>query len=326
MRVSESATPANDDAFDFRAALAKSVRGAPSDLTAYLQALEGDIEIKGARTKLHAYFLPIDANGRFRVEALAEFLCDRVVDYAIPRRVIREAEAEQARTGSTAPILRLEKQARALFTRIANSGEGGELLLFAMAEAVFGFTQILCKMSLKTSAPVHYHGADGVYAEARPDGGLNVYWGESKIYDKPAAAIRECLKSLGPFLTEPEALASMRTRDVLLVNEFANFTDERLVAGLRAAFDVRKPASLKTKHCGIALTAFDCGSYACQPEPTMEQITVAMKAELPSWLKSVGERIAKEKLASFDLHFICVPMPKAQAFRSYFLKLLGAPG
>jgi hypothetical protein len=266
----------------------------------------------------------LDGNGRVRYKPLADFLCDRIVDYAIPRRTIEEAQRQQLETSSTAPIIRLERRARSLFTNIANSGEGGELLLFAMAEAVFGFTQILCKMSLKTSSQMHYHGADGVYAEARPDGGLNIYWAESKIFRDAASAIRECLSSLAPFLTQSDGADAMRQRDILLVNEFANFTDERLVQGLRRVLDVDQVASLGTRHCGFALTAFDCTGYACETEPTLEKIEAALQAELPRWLNGISNRIADENLSRFDVHFICVPIPSAEEFRQYFLQQLGA--
>src|ERR1700680_4139742 len=104
---------------------------------------------------------------------------------------------------------------------------------------------------------MHYHGADGVYAEARPDGGLNLYWGESKIYADAVSAIRDCLASLSPFLVQPDGQDAAREQDILLVNEFANFTDQRLVDGLKRFLDRNDPTSLKTKNCGIALTGFD---------------------------------------------------------------------
>jgi hypothetical protein len=272
---------------------------------------------------LHAYFLPLDGNGRVRFKPLAEFLRDRIVDYAIPRRTIEQARQEADASGSTAPILKLERQAERLFTTLANSGEGGELLLFAMAEAVFGFAQILCKMTLKTSPQVHYHGADGVYAEAREDGGLNIFWAESKVFGDATSAIRECLESLAPFLVEPEGADAKRSQDILLVNEFANFTDERLVEGLRRALNTDHPTSLTTRHCGFALVAFDCDSYSCELEPSLEQIERSLREELANWSTSVSRRVHHEKLHSFDVHFICVPMPSAAEFRSYFLELLG---
>jgi hypothetical protein len=149
---------------DLDEALKRAIRGGPAVTDAHLRLLERDIVVGNTKTNLHCYFLPLDGNGRVRFKPLAEFLRDKIIDYAIPRRAIEEAKRQMAATGSVAPIAKLQAQARGVFTHLAQSGEGGEILLFAMAEAVFGLTQILCKMSLKTSSSMHYHGADGVYA------------------------------------------------------------------------------------------------------------------------------------------------------------------
>jgi hypothetical protein len=90
-------------------------------------------------------------------------LTDKVVDYAIPRKKINEAVKYFNETQSTAKITKLANQAKRLFTRLANSGEGGEFILFLFAEQFLRFPQIICKMSLKTSSQMHYHGADGIH-------------------------------------------------------------------------------------------------------------------------------------------------------------------
>ena len=323
---SESADSRVDRVVDLDAALNRALRGNPSKLDAHLVELERDVVIGKTRTKLHCYFLPLDAHGRIRFKPLAEFLRDQIIDYAIPRRTIEEANKQFALTGSAAPISKLHERAKSLFTHLATTGEGGELLLFAMAEAVFGLTQIICKMSLKTSTSVHYHGADGVYAQVRDDGGLNLYWGESKVHGNATDAIRECLASLSPFVAEADGADARREHDVLLVNEFANFTDERVVNGLKRFLDKDDPASLLTRHCGIALTAFDAGGYPTGgADATMDAIASALKTELSGWQDAVRRRVEHEKLELFDIHFICVPMPSAEEFRKYFLEVMGVP-
>jgi hypothetical protein len=311
-------------AFDLDEALRRAIRGGPRITDAHLRLLERDLVIGTTRTTLHCYCLPLDDNGRVRFKPLAEFLRNRIVDYAIPRKTLEQAARELSETGSAASILKLQQRARDLFTDLAKTGEGGELMLFAMAEAVFGLTQIVCKMSLKTSRSMHYHGADGVYAEARSDGGLNLYWGESKVYGDSTTAIRDCLSSLAPFLAEPDGQNAQREQDLLLINEFANFSDDRLVEGLKQFLDRDSAASLKTRHCGVALTAFDSSSYPAEDAiGSMDAIETALRDELPRWTQSVSRRIGHERLQSFDIHFICVPLPSAEKFRDYFLELMG---
>lgn len=317
---------ATDAPFDLDSALRASLRGGTAPIETHLRCLERDLEVNGTQTTLHCYFLPMDVNGNVRVKPLAEFLLEQIVDYAIPRETAEEAYQEVERSGSFAPISRLHERAKGLFTELGNSGEGGELLLFAMAEAVFGISQIICKMTLKTSGSMHYHGADGVYAEMGADGALNLYWGESKVYTDPSAAIRDCLASLAPFLREPEGADAQRHQDILLVNEFANFSDPSLVAGLKSFLDRDNPNSYNLRHCGFALSAFDSSSYEGE---TAGEITNALedalRRQIRSWQNTTSRGIAREGLERFHIHFICVPLPSADAFRRYFLSLMGVP-
>ena len=170
---------------------------------------------------------------------------------------------------------------------------------------------------------MHYHGSDGVFLEAKSDGGLNLYWGESKLYADAKPAIRACLKSLAPFLKDSEGEDSSRAQDIFLINEFANFTDEKTVKALRAFFDQDNPKSSKVKHCGIALVVFDCDAYPKDGEEDLiEDIEAALKELLPDWRDHIGGRVSEEHIEAFDIHFICLPMQSAAAFRSYFLNLL----
>lgn len=323
-QANATGSTASDDPFDLDAALRGSLRRGSTKIDTHLSCLERDIQVGKTKTKLHCYFLPVDAHGRIRMKPLAQFLRDQVIDYAIPRRTIQEAVDQVNETGSMAALSSLHERAKRLFTHLAKSGEGGELLLFAVAEALFNITQIICKMTLKTSTSMHYHGADGVYAEARADGGLNLYWGESKIYGDAAAAIRNCMESLAPFLREQEGEDAAREQDMLLINEFANFTDERIVAALKKFLDKNDKASFSVRHCGFALSAFDCDCYPSEDvEAKADELAVAISEQLKAWVKNADNRICAERLEKFDIHIICIPLPSAEEFRSYFLSLLG---
>jgi hypothetical protein len=143
--ITPSQPPAYDATAELAGALQRALRGKAGDISAHLSVVERNILIGKTKTRLHCYFLPLDGNGRVRFKPLAEFLRDQIIDYAMPRRAIEEARNQAEQTGSMAPYSRLHERARRLFTDLVKTGEGGELLLFAMAEAIFGFTQILCK-------------------------------------------------------------------------------------------------------------------------------------------------------------------------------------
>lgn len=303
--------------------LLKAVRGGPKVTDAHLRVIEKDFEIDGTKTTVHCYAPRLDGNGRMRINLLAQFLRDRVVEYAIPRKTLETAQAEMDATGSPAEIVRLHEKAKRLFIDLKNTGEGGEFLLFALAEAVLKLAQILCKMSLKTSTSMHYHGADGVYASGDSEGNLNIYWGESKLYENPIAAITDCLKSLAPFLREELGDDAASAQDIFLVNEFADFSDPNTVEALRRFFDQNDPHSNKLRLCGIALVGFDCEGFPNNDEEgTWETIEGTLKEQVPHWGQHVKKRVEEESLAIFDIHFICVPMRSVEEFRQCFLKLL----
>ena len=154
-------------------------------------------------------------------------------DYAIPRSKIAEAKARDAKFNSTEAVAELVERAKRSFTDLATTGEGGEMLLYLLAERFLKLPQILCKMDLKTDEKMHYHGADGVYAGITPEGVLKLYWGESKVYATAGEAISACLESLAPYLLEHEHEGAERERDLLLLSDKADHTDEKLTTGLR---------------------------------------------------------------------------------------------
>lgn len=309
---------------DIAELLSNTIRNDSKVTDTHLKVLDTNTLIDDSKTLVHCYRLPIDGNGRVRFKPLAEFLRNKILDYSIPRKRISEARESYDQTGSTALFVKLENEAKELFTSLSKSGEGGELLLFAFAEAVFGLSQIICKMSLKTSSQMHYHGADGVYAESVDGGSLKVYWGESKLYNDASTAVRDCLSSLAPFLIEPDGEKSAHSRDIFLINEFANFDNPELVEGLKQYFNLDNPKSLLLRHCGIALIGFDSDQYLDdglnENEPLLEQ---QLKAQIPAWIKQIKNRIEKEKIDQYDIHFICIPMRAVAEFRRYFLSLLG---
>lgn len=178
--------------------LESALTGNPEALEIHLTLVERDVSIEGHVVKIHCHCLSVDGNGRVQPHRLAEFMRNAVVDYAIPRSKLADAKARDNRFNSTEAVAELVERAKRSFTDLANTGEGGEMLLFLLAERFLKLPQILCKMDLKTDTRMHYHGADGVYAGVTSQGTLKLYWGESKIYQDAGAAIRACINSLAP--------------------------------------------------------------------------------------------------------------------------------
>jgi len=210
-------------------AVERLARDSGRSLDPYLTTVGNASVLDDTRASCRCHFVRIDPQGNARVPALINMLTDQIVDYCIPRSRIEEAQGHLERTGSTDKILQLQREATSLFTKIKTTGEGGELLLYALLEIALGLPQILCKMSLKTSQQMHYHGVDGVHARALEDGKLAVYWGEAKLYADVNAAIDAAMTSLAPFLLDTGNGASQR--DVILLRDNADTGDPELQAG-----------------------------------------------------------------------------------------------
>jgi hypothetical protein len=298
--------------------------GDPEELEVHLQLIERDVALGECAARLHRHCLTVDGNGRVKPERLAEFMRNAIVDYAIPKSRLEEARARDAKYKSASAVTALHHEAVGTFTDLSNTGEGGEMLLYLLAERFLKVPQVLCKMGLKTDSRVHYHGADGVYASVNDDGLLKLFWGESKVYADPTDAIRDCLKSLAPFLVEADHEGAGRERDLILLSDKADLSDPRLTAAFKKYFDRTSPLSNRVEYCGIALIAFDADFYPKgDAKAVADEVLAAAKGEMNNWIKNIKNRMGIEKLDSFDIQFFCVPLPSADGFRASFLKAIG---
>lgn len=282
------------------------------------------MSLEGCAARLHCHCLTVDGNGRVKPERLAEFMRNAIVDYAIPKSRLDEARARDAKYNSASAVTALHHEAIGTFTDLSNTGEGGEMLLYLLAERFLKVPQVLSKMDLKTDSRMHYHGADGVYASVNDNGLLKLFWGESKVYADPTDAIRDCLASLAPFLVEVDHEGADRNRDLVLLSDKADLSDPKLTASFKKYFDRTSPLSNRVEYCGIALVAFDAGFYPQDNSKAVaDEISSAAKIEMQKWIKNVKNRISTEKLEGFDIQLFCVPIPSADGFREEFLKALG---
>jgi hypothetical protein len=304
--------------------LESALTGNPEALDVHLKLVERDVLIAGHLVKVHCHCLTVDGNGHVQPHRLAEFMRNAAVDYAIPRAKLAEAKARDAKFNSTEAVAELVERAKRSFTDLAKSGEGGEMLLFLLAERFLKLPQILCKMDLKTDNRMHYHGADGVYAGITSEGTLKLYWGESKIYTDASAAIRDCLKSIAPFLIEPENEEAERERDLMLLSDKADLSNPQLTDALRKYFDKSSIMSRRVQYCGVALVGFDAQFYSNDGSKMFsEDIVNASRKELAGWSESIGKRLSSNKLEQVEIELFCIPLPSAEGFRAAFSKALG---
>lgn len=297
--------------------------GAPEELAVHLHLIDEPKKVNGDKVKVYCHCLTIDGNGKIKLKRLAEFMSYAAADYAIPRQRIKEAQERDEKYHSTIATAALCAKARSLFTDLAKTGEGGEMLLFLLAERFLRIPHVICKMDLKTDTNMHYHGADGVYADVS-DGTLKLFWGESKVYKDPKDAIRDCIRALKPFLIEEDHLKSARERDLILLSDKADLGDPKLCAAFHQFFDKTSPQSNKVEYCGIALIGFEASCYPKNgSRAILEDIAEKAKESLEICSNSIDQWLKKEKLDQFYIHFLCVPFPNVDEFRDAFRDAMG---
>jgi len=307
-----------NDAFE------KLLRDDGGTLQSYFHEIQLNSLIEDTKTTCHIHCLNLDGNGRPRVDALVAFLAYKVIDYAIPRKKIREAYKDYENTGSSRKMVKLTTEARKLFTTLAKSGEGGEFILFLFAEQFLKLPQIICKMSLKTSTQMHYHGADGIHIGVDSlTEKLCLYWGESKLFVSLSSAISECMESISPMLQGVMAMDGAESRDMQLLESHLNVEDRLLEEALKKYLDPDNPEFNQLEYRGICLVGFDIKDYPKEAgELKIEGLSELVNKKIKKWRASVKDGVSKKKLNQFSMHVFLLPFPSVSAFRSSLRKAL----
>ncbi|MGJ1234159.1 MULTISPECIES: HamA C-terminal domain-containing protein [Sphingobacterium] len=285
------------------------------------------VNLTDTSTICHCYCLKVDANNNLRLNDLIDFIDEKILEYAIPKKEIDEAREYLAQTNSTAKIVRLRKKAEGLFTDLEKTGEGGEILLYILVQEFLKIPQLISKMSLKTSGQLHYQGADGIHVNY--DGSnstLNLYWGESKMYSSMNDAMGKCMESLKGFLLDPQSSGSVQERDLQLItaNISANVNDPDLEDALVRYFDKDDDMSNSIVYKGLCFIGFDIGNYpADKIQKTTEVVIDEIKKEIQAWQDTLVKKIKNHNnLELKEIHVFLLPFPSVAEFRRIYLETI----
>jgi len=305
-------------------AFLRLLRSEPHALDAYFGELAASSALPSTQATVHCYYLKIEGNKAPRVGALAARLACELVSYCIPRSDIEAAKAADAGQ-DTKHTVALYRKANRLFTDLKKTGEGGELLLYLMAETYLQLPQLFCKMPLKTSSRMHFHGTDGIHGTYDPSTDtLALYWGESKLYATASSAIDACFESLAPFVLPDGSSTAPQSRDLQLLSDNLDLANPDLEAAILRYLDPDDPKFNQLNYRGVALVGFDADSYASGTSPVVEaDIAAALARSVNSWHGSATHYIGKNKLTEITIELFCIPFPSVDAFRESFLKELG---
>ena len=286
------------------------------------------VDISDTQAKVYCHCLKIDANGNLRLKDLIDFIDDKIVEYAIPKKEIDDAKKYFNETGSPLKINALRKKSENLFTDLEKTGEGGEILLYILIQEFLKFPQLISKMSLKTSGQLHYQGADGIHVKYdTATNCLNLYWAEAKMYQDLNTAITNCFDSLKGFLLDPQGCDSTQERDIQLItgNIQANINDAELEDLLVGYFDKDNDLSNKVVYKGVCFIGFDYDKYPSVSDlsKNTEDIKNAIIAEHERWYSALSSKIKSHtSLETKEIHIFLMPFRSVAEFREYYLKTI----
>lgn len=305
------------------------LRSSEEEVKSYITEVVSNVKLKDTKAISHCYFLTLDGNGRPQVKDFARFVAKHVADYAIPRKEFAAAQKYDYDHNTSVRTAQLIEKAKALFTSLKKTGEGGEMLLYILVQEFLKLPQLICKMPLKTNSELHVNGSDGIHVSIDTNRNgqdiLSLYWGESKLYKNLSDAISECFESLKVFLLSDGGIDAPAERDLQLIKCNLDVIDEKLEIAILRYLDKDDPLHNMVNYKGICLIGFDYDKYPSVPNTeTTEQIKEKIQQEIEKWSKSVVGQISKHTgLNTFDIHVFLLPFPSVEDFRKHFLEALG---
>lgn len=292
--------------------------------------------IDDINTNVYSYCLkPNLSKTDYCYEDLANILFAQIIEYTIPRSEIEDAW----KNNNTSYILELEEKAKRKYVDywknrnqviknenleidegISKSGEGGEELLFLLAEQILCLPQALCKMNLKTSGSMHFHGADGIHIGLTKDNSkLALYYSEVKIYKDVNIAIKNCLKSIAPLLKREEK----EQLELDLLNSYLDIGNNiELTKKLKEYFNPNRIECREfTEVRGLCLVGFNESKYDGYD---YEQNANGIMPQIESWITKFKEEKINNNIKNININVFFVPMTCVDIFRKTFKKKLGA--
>ena len=299
------------------AGLAAHLSVSKSALDKCIDVVQHTCVIRDVPVTTRMHYLKFDGNGQPVVGALAECLYNHVIEYCIASR-------NRPTPLSPQDAARLTKEARKLFRHPKataddpdQTGEAGEMLLYLLIEAVLGAPQVVAKMELKTNSAVEVHGSDGIHMAWRQAESLvDVYFGESKLYQDVGAAMTNAIDSVEKF-----HLAEMYRHEFKMVTKyFKHAAPEVQLAVAELLRDGLPGPEVRLNHA--CLIGYDWVGYATLQRLTASDLTAAFRQR---YLKDAGRLhdLLQKRFDPFGrkhlrFEFFLMPFEAVQKFRDAF--------
>jgi len=287
------------------------------ELYSCIDVIEHQLDILGQRVSIRLHHLKFDANGQPMVKPLAELLYQFILDYCIASRN-RDGELTNRQ------YTKLVKEARELFRHPDvtddspdKTGEAGEALLFLLIEAVLKAPQVVAKMELKTNRKDEVKGSDGIHMRWNEASDLvDVFFGESKLYQKVGDAIKAAFTSIDDFHEKKGY-----RHEFSMVTKHFKYADPMVKEEIAKFIQLGEPSpDVRINHA--CLIGYDWKEYSDLGAIPIDQLNTEFRERF----LVDGERLVKlidKKFEDFEnkhlfLEVFFIPFPSVCEFRNAF--------
>jgi Cap4 SAVED domain len=242
--------------------------------------------------------------GVWRGEQLAKHLLEWVLEFSL-----RSSERELIPTGKIVSVVR-EAASRVYANDATSRGEAGELLLHAACRQEFSTRQLVARLYYKSSLDQQVHGFDCVHFRVGSDQKIELWLGESKLYEKAVSAIANARKSIKDHLDR----GFLKSQKILILPKIAD-EDKAVAATVQHLFHSNTPID-EFLHAMVIPVLIACDSAGVIAAKTVcPEYLSAIQAEMVD----ISDRVRKgSPFSTLRIQPIYVPLYSKEAFRKAF--------
>jgi hypothetical protein len=299
--------------------LAKYLEVSQVNFHVCLAEIDHEIAISTPNAAIHLHHVKFDpTTGEPKFDVLAGVLAKHIVRFSLSASTREDVRKRADHDGHEGELYMI---ARDYFRKIQNAGEVGELLLFFLLEAAFGAPQVVCKMELKTNPQDEIKGADGIHVKWDDNGDhLDVYLGESKLFQDISGALTSALTSISEF----NQLGRLDAELHLVTSHFKHLSPALKTAV--TAFTNRDTAAKECHVIHACLIGWDWNEYKKLNSPQRDEVLKEFETTYRKYGANI-EAMLKNRLEGFaykhlTFKFLFLPFRDVGQFRRAFYKEL----
>ncbi|MDK8826519.1 HamA C-terminal domain-containing protein [Corynebacterium striatum] len=258
------------------------------------------------RTKCKLSVMKIE-NGNFILDQLYDAVADASLSYVLSRKELNKFLRDPKFAMSVTNKVRAKFQ-----SPNDTNGEGGEVLLYALLEAVTGAPKLLSKMGLKTSNEMPVFGSDGLHILKTDEKNYQLIFGESKMYGDLGRAISNAFESMheasmNNFINDMTLVAPQLMRESVSEQQL-DYLEKLLIPPLGAGMSPPKQAFGVFVAFDIDVDDYELEEHSDDEIET--EFLARAKAAMESKIPLITNKIRQFGFGAVPFHIFAIPFLK----------------